>query len=205
MAAANGELAPWPRWLTAHARCDGESETIISSSDTEYGRDDSPASAKQPVERGRQLRSLVSLHARHHHRHLVARSRRGDGEHDFVAEQRAHRPHAIDDPSQLESRVRAPPRAKRGVLECLLLGRGQALADLAAGIRHARRRRTPRPEDTRAGPKWCARDSRKARSGVRSWRTTPGAAGTVPRQGSRQWPAQPTSSARDWKRPAGRG
>src|SRR5215467_11095698 len=48
MAAANGDPAPCPMWLTAQARCDGELEITTSSSDTEYGREDSCASAKSP-------------------------------------------------------------------------------------------------------------------------------------------------------------
>jgi hypothetical protein len=48
MAAANGEPAPCPRCAWAHARCDGEFETTISSSETEYDAAASPAAAKSP-------------------------------------------------------------------------------------------------------------------------------------------------------------
>jgi hypothetical protein len=47
MAVANAEPTPCPRWARAHARCDGELETTISSSETEYAGDSS-AAAKSP-------------------------------------------------------------------------------------------------------------------------------------------------------------
>ena len=52
MAAANGEPAPCPRCAVAHARCDGESDTTIKSSEIEYDAA-SPASAKSPCSASR--------------------------------------------------------------------------------------------------------------------------------------------------------
>ena len=138
---------------------------------------------EEPVERARERRSLAGLHARHHHRHLVARSRGGDGEHDFVAEQRAHRLHAIDDPSQLQLPRQSSTRreTRRSRMPAARPRPGPRRSFRRDWAR--RRRRTPQPEDTRAGPKRCATDSRTAQSGVRSWRTTPGAAGTASASG----------------------
>ena len=157
MAAANGgtgalsQVTERPRQVRRRV---GDHHQLVGTPNTSGTV--SPASAKSPSSALASAARLAGLHARHHHRHFVARSRGADGEHDLVAEQRAHRLHAIDDLSDLQPRLGVPPCPERGVLGRLLLGRGPWPGRASRRGWGRRRRRRPLPEDTTAGRSWCA-------------------------------------------------